>query len=148
MRLQGATLIVLLVTLLPVLAHSQIQEPDVRSYDPPRTPMDDGVRSGIGFNVTLNNFGVGLGAEYKRVFSPMMEGYATFQVTGLRDVSEQTFTDFFFGQQIVPNKYRRGLSMPLTLGLRQRVFAEQVADNYRFYLTAGVGPVLYLPLFR
>lgn len=120
----------------------QIQEPDLREFDRPRTPMDDGVNNGIGFNVVINNFGFGLGAEYKRVLGPYIEGIATFRMTGLRDVSEQTFTDIFFGQQIVPNKYRRAFSMPLTIGLRQRFFANEIADNYRIYLTGAVGPVL------
>jgi hypothetical protein len=119
-----------------------VQEPDLREFDEPRTPYDDGVSNGIGFNLVINNFGFGIGAEYKRVLAPFMEGTATFRITGLRDVSEQTFTDIFFGQQIVPNKYRRALSMPLTFGVRQRVFARSIADNYRIYLSGELGPVL------
>jgi hypothetical protein len=119
-----------------------VQEPELRDFDEPRTPHDDGVKNGIGFNVVVNNFGFGLGAEYKRVLAPFMEGTATLRITGLRDVSEQTFTDIFFGQQIVPNKYRRAMSMPLTFGVRQRLFARNIADNYRIYLSGSLGPVL------
>lgn len=135
-------LALVLLSLGPVTAVAQITEPEPLPFESPRTPMDDDARSGIGLKIVLNNFGVGVGGEYKRVLSPMKEGYATLMFTGLRDVSEQTFTDFFFGQQIVPNKYKRGFSMPVTFGLRQRMFAERVSDNYRFYLSAGAGPVL------
>lgn len=119
-----------------------VNEPELRPIDDPKTPLDEGVRNGIGFNVIINNFGFGLGAEYKRVFAPYLEGNVIFRFTGLRDVSEQTFTDIFFGQQVIPNKHRRAFAMPLTFGLRQRVFAERISDNYRFYLTGSLGPVL------
>ncbi len=132
----------LICLLLPSLVFAQIEEPELRPFDPPRTPADDGVSNGIGLNVVLNNFGAGVGAEYKRVVAPFMEAYTTFRITGLRDVGEQTFTDFFFGQQIVPNKYQRGFSMPLTFGVRQRMLANTISDDYRFYLVGGIGPVL------
>lgn len=124
----------------PVVA--QITEPPVLAPPEPRTPQDEGVRTGIGLDIMFNNYGFGVGTEFRRVLSPMSEGYLSLGVTGLRDVSEQTFTDFFFGQQIVPNKYRRGFSMPLLVGVRQRLFATRVADNYRFYVSGGAGPVL------
>lgn len=121
---------------------AQIEEPPVLSTADPKTPQDEGVRNGVGLDIMFNNYGFGIGAEFRRVLSPMREAYLSLGATGLRDVSEQTFTDFFFGQQIVPNKYQRGFSLPMLVGLRQRFFARQVGDNYRFYLSAGVGPVL------
>lgn len=123
-------------------AQGQIREPELMDYDAPRTPLDEGVRRGIGFNVVINNFGFGLGAEYRRVLAPYMEGTLTLRMAGLRDASEQTFTDFFFGQQIIPNKYQRGFSFPLFLGLRHRIFARSVEDSFRFFLSGSAGPVM------
>ncbi|MGM0506436.1 MAG: hypothetical protein ACQER4_04530, partial [Bacteroidota bacterium] len=121
---------------------AQIEEPPVLPATDPKTPMDEGVRNGIGLDIMFNNYGFGVGTELRRVLSPMREGYLSLGFAGLRDVSEQTFTDFFFGQQIVPNKFQRGFSMPVLVGMRQRFFARKVQDNYRFYLSAGIGPVL------
>lgn len=123
----------------PTLA--QIVEPSVQPPSDPRTPMSEGLRAGIGLDVMFNNYGFGVGAEFRRVLAPMRDGYLSVGITGLRDVSEQTFTDFFFGQQIVPNKFQRGFSFPVVAGVRQRLFARQVADNYRFHVSAGLGPV-------
>lgn len=135
-------LVVVWVGVGVVPAVAQIEEPPVLSAADPSTPLDEGVRNGVGLDIVFNNYGFGVGAEFRRVLAPLREGYLSIGFAGLRDVSEQTFTDFFFGQQIVPNKYQRGFSMPMVIGLRQRFFARQVEDNYRFYLSAGVGPVL------
>lgn|SRR5690625_137626 len=121
---------------------AQIAEPEVRGTPDARSPLDENLNNGISLNVLLNNFGVGIGGEYKRMLSREMEGTLTLRITGLRDVSEQTFTDFWFGQQVVPNKYRRAFSIPMMVGVRHRLFADQVADNYRFYISGDLGPVL------
>ncbi|MEX2573254.1 MAG: hypothetical protein WD317_03115 [Balneolaceae bacterium] len=126
----------------PAELYGQIEEPDLRGIDEPKTAFDDNVRNGISLNVIINNYGFGAGVEFKRVFAPNFEGTLTLRAAGLRDVSEQTFTDFFFGQQIIPNKYKRGFSFPMTVGVRQRLFARQVDDNYRFYISGDIGPVL------
>ncbi len=135
----SAFILLLVFTHNPLLA--QIEEPDILDTFQPRTPSDDGVKSGLGFNVVINNFGFGIGGEYRRVLSDFTYGTANVRMTGLRDVSEQTFTDFFFGQQVIPNKYQRAFSFPVTLGIKQRVFPNKIADNFRFYLSAGLGPV-------
>lgn len=143
MRLLFVLPIALLIPFLtPAILQAQIEEPEIRPYDAPRSPLDEGVRNGLSLNVLLNNYGFGIGGQYRRVLRPNLEGYATLRLTGLRDVSEQTFIDFFFGQQVVPNKYQRGLTLPLTIGVRQRMFASHIADNFRFYLSGGLGPVL------
>ncbi len=138
--------LLLLYAALPADLSGQIREPvtepEVREFDEPRTPFDDGVSNGLAFNLVMNNFGFGIGGEYKRVLGPYIEGTATLRITGLRDVTEQTFTDIFFGQQVIPNKNRRAFAMPLTIGMRQRFFANEIADNYRIYLSGAVGPVL------
>lgn len=127
---------------LAELSRAQIQEPDPQEIQGARTYVDEGLRGGIGFNVVINNFGFGIGGEYKRVLGPTLDGTLTLRWTGLRDVSEQTFTDIFFGQQVIPNKYQRAYAFPLTMSLRKRIFAEEVSDNYRFYVSGGIGPVV------
>ncbi|MEX0639234.1 MAG: hypothetical protein WD094_02145 [Balneolaceae bacterium] len=111
--------------------------------------MEEGYRNGLGFNAIVNNFGFGIGMEYKRVVSSFSEVTATVRWTGLRDVSEQVFTDFF-GQQLIPNKYKRAFAFPAFFGFRQRVFGEAIDDNFRFYLEAASGPVAAFtyPYFR
>lgn len=139
----SAILVVLLVmgmTALP--AYAQLEEPEVREAAGPRTPLSEGLRNSIAFDVILNNFGFGIGGQYTHVLGPYTE--ITFQtgITGIRDASEQNFQDFFTGQQIVPNKYNRALGFPFLLGVKQRLFAHSIEDNFRFFLASSAGPVM------
>ena len=113
-------------------------EPEVREMNLVRTPLDDNLHNALSFVLTLNNFGFGLGTEYRRVISPLSEFILDFQITALRDITEQNYQ--FFGQQIIPNKRNRIMSFPLIAGFKQRLFAESISDNFRFYVS-GMGGV-------
>ena len=119
---------------------AQITEPEVLQIPRNISALDENYSSGFGFNFLMNNFGFGTGMEFRRVIAPQSEIMASLRITSLRDPTEQTFTDVFFGQQVVPNKYQRALAFPLMLGLRQRVFADTINDDYRFFLSASLGP--------
>ncbi|MGF1670827.1 MAG: hypothetical protein ACFCU6_10280, partial [Balneolaceae bacterium] len=123
-----------------VYVQAQIEEPEVLRTDRSRTPLTEGLLNGLGFNVLVNNFGFGIGGEYRRVIGPDMEAIAILRITGLRDASEQTFTDVFFGQQVIPNKFKRAFAFPFMLGLRHRLFARAVEDNFRFFVNGSFGP--------
>ena len=118
----------------------QISEPEVQKVSGESTTLSEHYRRGLGINVVMNNFGFGVGGEYRRIIAPQSEFTTSLRITGLRDVSEQTFTDFFFGQQIIPNKFQRAIAFPLMLGLRQRVFANNIQNDFRFFVSASMGP--------
>lgn len=137
-----SVLSVLFLLVSPPMAQAQLEEPDVLERDRPATPLSNGYRNGLGFDVVLNNFGFGIGGQYSRVVGPYSN--LTFQtgITGIRDVSEQSFQDFFTGQRIIPNKYNRALGFPFLIGYERRLFAEQIADNFRFFVAGSAGPAL------
>lgn len=120
----------------------EIEEPEVEEQIRNISNIQNEYDSGFGFNVVMNNFGFGLGGEYRKVVGPGTELMGTLRIGGLRDASEQTFTDYFFGQQIIPNKYQRAFSFPLLLGMRHRLFSNIIQDDYRFFVSASLGPVL------
>jgi hypothetical protein len=121
--------------------YAQVEEPELLPTPRNISSIQDNYNSGLGLNVMMNNFGFGIGGEYRRVVASQTEGFLSFRITGLRDPSEQTFTDVFFGQQIVPNKYQRAFAFPIMLGMRQRVFSDLIQENYRFFVSASAGPV-------
>src|SRR5690625_6911721 len=98
----------------------------------------------------MNNFGFGVVGEYRKVVARKTELTASLRITGLRDASEQTFTDFLWGQQVIPNKYQRAMVFPLMLGMRQQVLTGFIQENYRFFLTGslGVAAAFSYPYFR
>lgn len=123
-------------------AFAQLKEPEVVELPDPKTPLSEGYHNSLGVDVILNNFGFGLGGHYSRVLGPFTE--LTFQtgITGIRDVSEQNYQNIFTGQQIVPNKYKRALGFPFLLGLKHRLFARQIDDNFRFFVSGAMGPAM------
>lgn len=108
----------------------------------PRTPQSENKSNFLGFDIMVNNFGFGIGGQYARVLGPFTQLTFETGITGIRDVSEQTYTDPFFGQQIIPNKYKRAMAFPFMVGLKRRFFARKISDNFRFFLSMSGGPVL------
>ncbi|MEL0010152.1 MAG: hypothetical protein VW868_01155 [Bacteroidota bacterium] len=121
-------------------------EPEVEGYDISRNLYDEGFRSGLGFRIGLNDFGLQLGAQYRRALRPYTEGLISLSISGVRDPSEQTYIDYYFGNRVVPSKYKRVLSTPLNLGLKQRFFPDQITDNFRVHASMSVGGAMMFAL--
>lgn len=136
-----AACVFIAVGLLPLTAtvSAQVVEPEVQRTTRTVSVLNENYGTGFGFGFVMNNFGFGAGGEFRRVIAPQTELTASLRITGLRDASEQTFTDFFWGQQVIPNKYQRALAFPLMLGMRQRIFPGFVQENYRFFVAASMG---------
>lgn len=141
-KLLPVVVIILLLGSVVNVAVAQIEEPEVIELPDPKTPLSEGYHNALGFDIVLNNFGFGIGGTYGRVVGPYTELTFRTGITGLRDASEQNFQSFLTGQQIVPNKYKRALGFPFLLGVKQRLFAQQVDDNLRFFVSAAGGPAL------
>lgn len=139
--IRSGLLFFILLLFIVVDLQAQIQEPEVISTPRDQISLSDEYSSGFGININMNNFGFGLGGEFRTVIAPQTELMLKLGATGLRDESEQTFTDIFFGQQIIPNKFQRAMAFPLMLGFRQRVFSDVIQENYRFFVSASAGPV-------
>ena len=123
-------------------AHAQLKEPEVNRKADPKTPLSEGFHNSLGFDVYLNNFGIGIGGHYGHVVGPYTELTFRTGITGIRDASEQNFQSFLTGQQIIPNKYKRAFGFPFVFGVKQRLFARQIEDSFRFYVAAGAGPAM------
>ena len=124
--------------------YGQLTEPEVRSASTAKTPLQQGFSNRIGGSVYVNNFGFGISGTYSHALGPFTELTFSTGITGIRDVSEQSFTNFFTGQRVVPNKYNRALGFPFLVGLKKRVFPNLISDNFRFFFAASAGPALGL----
>ena len=118
-----------------------IEEPPVEEVIRNTSSIQSEYDRGFGFNVAMNNFGFNIGGEFRKVVGPSTELTISARIGGLRDASEQTYTDYFFGQQTIPNKYQRAFSFPMLLGIRHRLFTNMIQENYRFFVSASIGPV-------
>ncbi|MDI6400606.1 hypothetical protein QLX67_01270 [Balneolaceae bacterium ANBcel3] len=135
------------VSAWPATAQERI-EPELAPVEAPMSPLDHDIRNGIAFRIHLNNFGFGLGAEYRRVLARNTKGIFEFQISGLRDEREQSFQSYW-GYSISPNKYNRVLVFPVLLGVQQRFLGSYLSDNFRFFVQAsgGIAPAFVYPYF-
>lgn len=120
-------------------AFAQFGEPEVRKIEDPKNLYDEGYRTGFGFNLALTDFGFGAGGQFRFGLKPYTEALVSLKIAGLKDPTEQTFTDFL-GYRTTPEKYQRVVSIPLYIGIKQRFFPEKIADNFRLFSSISAGP--------
>ncbi len=151
--ISGLMSLLILMLILPLssgnlLAQDRV-EPDVRDIPDPRGPYTEGKVNSIGFKLLLNNYGFGVGSEYRRAISPNTEILFNFNISNLKDESEQTLRGRF-GQELIPNKHNRVLMFPVTVGLKQRVFPRTLSDNFRVFVQGAVGatPAFVYPYYN
>lgn len=129
---------------------AQFDEPDVQKKEKPRNLYDEGYRTGFGINLSLNDFGFGAGGQFRFGLNPYTEAIVNLKLTGLKDPTEQTYIDYTFGFKTIPEKYKRVFAVPLHIGLKQRLFAQNITDNFRVYTSLSGGPVyaFSIPYFK
>lgn len=124
--------------------------PDTLFIFTPVAPLIDTLRKStevddlFGIDVLFSNSGFGAGGFYQRNVSDNLSLFVNIGVTGSRTKDE---LDIWNGYEYrVPNKVNRLYTFPLMFGLRQRLFAERLSDEFRPFLNAGVGPSVVLAL--
>ncbi len=131
---------------VPTAAQAQFGEPDIQEIVQPKNLFDEGYRRGLGFTFGLNDFGFGAGMQYRIGLSQYTEGLINLKIAGLRDPSEQTHIDIYFGNRTIASKYQRVITFPATFGIKRRIFASQISDNFRVHTSMSLGPSLALTI--
>ncbi len=98
-------------------------------------------RNAWGIDILISTGGFGLGGFYRHEFARDISGFVSLSVSEAKDERELEFVDYL-GQTYSPGKVNRFLVIPLTIGVEQRLFSDQIIDNFRPYLNAAVGPSL------
>lgn len=111
-------------------------EPEIKPKSTAVSPLDFDLNNGATFNLNVTNYGFSISGQYRRVMARNTEWVTEAGFGTLKDPREQTF--FFFGQQLIPNKYKRVFNFPVMTGVRQRVLADFIDDNFRVFFT-GMG---------
>ena len=97
-------------------------------------------RSAWGIDLLLSNNGFGAGAFYRHEFSDDLAGFIQLAISDVKDDSEVEYMDPYTGQTYTPGKINRVMLFPLTIGMQYRLFKETIVENFRPYLSAGLGP--------
>ena len=101
-------------------------------------------RSAWGIDVLLSNNGFVAGAFYRYEFSDVLAGFVQLAISDVKDDSEVEYIDPYYGTSYTPGKVNRLLLLPVTVGLQYRLFKETIVDNFRPYLSAGIGPSMIM----
>jgi hypothetical protein len=99
-------------------------------------------RNALGLDLLVSNSGFGLGGFYRRQYTDDLYGFGAFSISEVKDDREVEQYNYITGETFVPGKVNRFLLIPLIFGVQNRLFREDIADNFRPYITAAVGPTL------
>ncbi|HTP13420.1 MAG TPA: hypothetical protein VMM37_07305 [Bacteroidota bacterium] len=95
-----------------------------------------------GFDLLISNNGFGAGVFLRHEYTDEIAGFINFAISDVKDENEVEYYNWWTGQSTVPNKVNRLLYMPLVAGIQYRLFKDDIVDNFRPYVTAGVGPTM------
>jgi outer membrane protein W len=110
----------------PNLIHAQSYRPSVNAW---------------GLDILFSNNGFGLGAFYRHEITDEYSWMVNFLISGVKADAEVEQYDFY-GNSFVPGKLNRLLLMPLMASVQYRLFKDDIADNFRPFITAGIGPTM------
>lgn len=96
-----------------------------------------------GADIMFGEGGFGLGTFYRHSLSETLTGFVDFSMSELKDDREVQYIDYF-GNTYTPNKVNRAFLLPLNFGVQYRMFENSITDNFRPFITVGVGPNLIL----
>lgn len=97
-------------------------------------------RNAWGVDIMLSNNGFGAGAFLRHEFTDELSGFAQLAISDVKDDGEVEYFNQYTGQSYTPGKINRLLLIPVTLGMQYRLFKDDIVDNFRPYLSAGLGP--------
>jgi len=132
----------------PTRANDSLREATGTSLSMPAKVVLDTIssqgerRNALGLDLLVSNSGFGLGAFYRRQYTDDIYAFGTFSISEVKDDREVEQYDYFTGETFVPGKVNRFLLLPLIFGVQNRLFREDIADNFRPYITAALGPTL------
>jgi hypothetical protein len=95
-----------------------------------------------GLDLLTSNNGFGIGMFYRYEMTDEFSLITSFIISDVKDDTEFEQYDFYTGQNYVPNKKNRLLFIPLFASVQYRLLKDDIVDNFRPFLTAGLGPTL------
>ncbi len=100
------------------------------------------LRNAWGVDLMVSNNGFGLGGFWRHEYSDELSGFINLAVSDVKDEGEVEYFNQFTGQTFIPGKKNRLMMFPMTLGVQYRLFKDDIVDNFRPYVSAGLGPTL------
>ncbi|HEX9613881.1 MAG TPA: hypothetical protein VGA55_00150 [Bacteroidota bacterium] len=106
-----------------------------------RTDAFEQPSSAWGFDIMISNNGFGAGGFYRHEFSSEFSGILTLAISDVKDDAEVEYFDYW-GDSFVPGKKNRLIMIPLIAGVQYRLFRDDIMENFRPYISGGIGPTM------
>ncbi|MCX6138197.1 MAG: hypothetical protein NTV54_11955 [Ignavibacteriales bacterium] len=115
-------------------------------FEPPQSklaarPQVSAMVDAWGIDLLISGGGFGLGGFYRHQYSDDLYGTVSLAVSDAKDDKEVEQIDWW-GQTFVPGKVNRFLLVPIHVGIQYRLFSDDIMDNFRPYVNAGLGPTI------
>ena len=94
-----------------------------------------------GLDLLMSNNGFGLGMFYRSELSDELSFILNFAVSDVKDDAEFEQYDYY-GNSFIPGKKNRLLMIPVTASIQYRLFKDDIVDNFRPFINAGLGPTM------
>ncbi len=91
------------------------------------------------FDLHFSEGGLGIGLTYNKEITSTTSIFSDFMFTESKDAQEFEYYDYW-GNVYVVGKKNRVYLLPLNLGLRYRLFKDDIVDNFRPFLLISIGP--------
>lgn len=108
-----------------------------------KKPMDL-PNNAAGIDLMIGEGGFGLGGFYRYQLSTILSGFIDFSISESKHSKEIERFDIFGYPLPIYGKKNRVFVLPLNLGVQYRLFSNSLTDNLRPYLSAGVGPSMFI----
>ncbi len=95
----------------------------------------------LGVDLLVSNGGFGLGTFYRQEFTNDLSAFIDLSISEAKDDEEVQYFNYY-GQSFTPGKINRFLVLPLFIGVQQRLFRDDILDNFRPYVNAAAGPTM------
>jgi len=132
----------LIFLILFIIPTSFLFSQEIGQIAPPKPPLDF-PSNALGFDLLIGESGFGFGGFYRRQLSTKFTVFGDVSISEAKDEREIEYIDIY-GQSFTIGKQNRVFQIPITLGAQFRLFENELTDNLRPYINAGVGPTIAL----
>ena len=115
---------------------------EIGELAPPKPPIDFPANA-LGFDLLIGESGFGFGGFYRKQLSTKFTLFGDVSISEAKDEREIEYIDIY-GQTFTIGKENRVFQIPVTIGAQYRLFANELTDNLRPYINAGIGPTIAL----
>lgn len=132
----------LIFLILFIIPTSFLIAQEIGELVPPKPPLLF-PSNALGFDLMIGESGFGFGGFYRKQLSTKFTIFGDVSISEAKDEREIEYIDIY-GQTFTIGKQNRVFQIPVTLGAQFRLFENELTDNLRPYINAGVGPTFAL----